>query len=122
LFRLIIIFFSLIILGGCSTHRVFDFTVISTKDFNFSDSKSLHISNELVRVESDGLKMYFLIPDKLNREDEIESAVEEAINSTPGAVALANGTVFAKQIWAFPFYVQHWFEVEGKPLIQSSEN
>ncbi len=93
MFKILTVFLGAILLGGCATHHMFDFTILSTKDFDIENIQKLSVSEVAVQGETEGVSMYLLIPDNLDREGEIELAVDGAISGIPGAVALIDGSL-----------------------------
>lgn len=102
----------LFILANCS-QRLTDFTVISSKNINLSTASELKKSKN--RVEGEDTKHIIVffptgIPDA-------KEALDRAIEKTPGAVALADGTI-EHHWWYVPYvYGRDSYVVEGTPLI-----
>ncbi|HJQ84704.1 MAG TPA: hypothetical protein VKA21_11535 [Candidatus Binatia bacterium] len=103
------------VLGGCTT-RIVDFTVISTKNVDWSQASSLQRAPS--RVE--GIDMVHIIIFIPTGQPNMKEAVDRAIEKVPGAVALVDGVVYSKG-WYIPYiYGRSWFAVEGTPLVQSN--
>lgn len=100
---------------GC-THRIGDFTVASTK--NMDIKRSVHTVDSSVRkVGRDTKHIIFFIPTGVPN---MKEAMDEAIEQTPGAIALSDVTV-KQGFWWIPYiYGQQYFEVEGNPIFESS--
>lgn len=108
----LILFTSL--LFGCST-RVTDFTIISSKSINISDETYFKRSNN--RVTGEDLRhIIFLFPTGFPN---MKQAIDNAIQSEDGAVALLDGVV-NYNIWWIPYiYGRVYYQVEGTPLIDN---
>jgi hypothetical protein len=99
------------IMSGCS-YRVLDFTLISSKNVNMSKSASFVRGEN--RVEGmDRIHIIFTIPIGIVS---MKEAVDRAIETTPGCVALLDGVIYRKSFWLI-FYGRESIMVEGMPLI-----
>lgn len=102
------------IFSSCS-QRIFDFTMVSTKNVDLSKASTFKRSNTRANGE-DGVYWFITIPLGFPN---LKEAIDRAIESTPGAVALVDGVVYSKAWWAiltgYSSYV-----VEGTPLIDPS--
>jgi len=98
--------------SGCA-NRIVDFTVISTKNIDWS--KASTFTRAKSRSEGkDAAHIIIFIPTGVPN---MKEAVDRAIESVPGAVALLDGVVAVK-FYYIPFiYGRQWFVVEGTPLI-----
>ncbi len=95
---------------GCS-HRVIDFTMISTKNFDVS-KKHTKLNNRV--TGKDMVPIIIFIP---CGSPDIKEAIDKAIEKTPGCVALADGVLYEK-FWYIPYiYGQSWYEIEGTPVM-----
>lgn len=107
--------FAAILLSSCS-HRVLDFTLISsknvdlTKGANFVRGKSRVKGKDMVHI------ILFIPTGQVN----IKEAVDKAIESTPGCVALLDGVIYTKFWWIPYIYGQASATIEGLPLIDPS--
>jgi hypothetical protein len=102
---------SLFLLSGCST-RVADFTIISSKNIDLS--KGMNFKRGSTRVKGEDLKHIIIIP---TTHPNAKEAMDKAIESVPGCVALTDG-VLNHNLWWIPYiYGQESYEVEGTPLI-----
>ncbi len=112
LFRTIIVSSALILLSGCS-QRIVDFTVISSKNIDLS--RGADFKRSPVRVKGEDRKMIIIfIPTGIPNAKE---AMDNAIESVPGAVGLLDG-VITQHSWYIPYiYGESWVEVEGTPLV-----
>jgi hypothetical protein len=109
-----ILFFVVLLLSGCST-RVADFTIISSK--NIDISKGVDFKRGSARVRGEDLKHIIILP---GSHPNAKEAMDQAIESVPGAVALVDG-VLNHSLWYIPYiYGQEAYEVEGTPLIDPS--
>jgi hypothetical protein len=102
----------LVALTSCS-QRLTDFTIISSKNINISSTKELKKGKN--RVEGRDIKHIFVFfPTGIPN---VKEALDKAIETTPGAVALTDGTITHKY-WYFPYvYGRDSYVVEGTPLI-----
>ncbi|MEE0268152.1 MAG: leucine-rich repeat domain-containing protein [Bacteroidales bacterium] len=96
-------------LCGCSKKRLFDLTIVSSRNIPVSAGVSLKQINERVEGKSD-------------RDDfDLESAVENALNTYPGSVALSDVVVYKYGnrllLEAYPLYID-----DGKAIPQKSYN
>jgi hypothetical protein len=99
-------------LAGCTT-RLVDFTVISTKNVDWS--KSAGFQRAKTRAEaSDIVQMIIIVPTGIPN---MKEAIDRAIEGMPGCVALVDG-VISQYGWYIPLiYGQSGFIIEGTPLI-----
>lgn len=99
---------------GC-THRVIDFTMISTKNFDVSQK---HIKGQDRVSGIDSVPIIFLIP---CGSPDMKEAIDNAIEKIPGCVGLADGVLYSKW-WYIPYiYGVSWYEIEGTPVILGNE-
>ena len=105
---------SMILLGLANCYqRLTDFTVISSKNVDLSRASDFKRGKDRV-IGKDLKHIIIFIP--TGRPDAKE-ALDKAIETTPGAVALADGAI-TSHWWYIPYiYGRQWFEVEGTPLI-----
>ncbi len=97
------------------THRLTDFTIISTKNVDLSRAGTFKRTSS--RVEGkDRVHIILGIP---IGSPNMKDAIDRAIESTKGAVALVDGVVYSKTLWAL-LYGQAMFVVEGTPLMDPS--
>lgn len=101
-------------LASCS-YRVVDFTIISTKNVDLS--KAGTFTRGKTRVEGKDVA-HMIINFPLGRPS-MKEAIDKAIETTPGAVALVDGVVYSKGWWAV-LYGQDILVIEGIPLIDPS--
>ncbi len=107
----------LLLLGvsGCSTHLI-DFTMISTKNMDLTKAVNFQRGKERVE-EVDEASIIIFIP---AGTPSLKEAIDRAIESIPGAVALVDGVITAKS-WYIPYiFGKNSFVVEGTPLIDPS--
>lgn len=101
----------LIALQGC-THRLTDFTVISTKNYPV-DHSNVELKKAPERVKGvDRAHVILFIPTGIPN---MKEAIDKAIEKYPGAVGLADGVVKKKEWWAL-LYGQNSYIVEGTPI------
>lgn len=99
-------------MSGCTT-RLVDFTIISSKNIDLSRGAEFKRSKERVNGE-DMAHIIIIIPTGMPNAKE---AMDRAIESVPGAVALLDGVITQEFFW-FPYiYGYSKFIVEGTPLI-----
>ncbi len=103
------------IMSGCS-YRVMDFTLISSK--NVELSKFPDFERGQSRVEGKDTKPIIVVF-PTGRPDGKE-AIDKAIESTPGAVALVDGVLTYKYFYIPYIYGEYTYVVEGTPLIDPS--
>lgn len=100
---------------GC-VHRIGDATLLSTK--NIDIKKTLHTVDSSKRIEGvDELEFYFIFPTKGNVT--MKEAVDNAIESCPGAVGLSNAAIYFADFYIFPIYGRRYFKVEGDPVYEA---
>lgn len=103
---------SVLLLANC-TQRLTDFTIISSKNIDISKSASL--KNGKARVEGKDTKhIIVFIPTGVPH---VKEALDNAIEETPGAVALTDGVINYSWFYIPYIYGQSSYIVEGKPLI-----
>ncbi len=107
----IILSIIVLIFSSCS-YRVFDFTIVSTKNIDLS--KACTFEKGKKRIEGDDL-VYWIFYIPLGRPS-IKEAIDKAIETTPGSVAIVDGVVTSKSMW-FVFSGYSAIVVEGTPLI-----
>lgn len=100
--------------AGCS-QRLVDFTIISSKNIDLSQAAAFQRGQS--RVEGEDVKhIIIFIPTGIPNAKE---ALDRAIESMPGAIALVDG-VITRRWWYIPYiYGRSWYVVEGTPLINS---
>jgi hypothetical protein len=97
---------------GCTT-RIVDFTTISTKNVDWSKAPTFYRAS--ARVEGkDTAHIIVFIPTGIPN---MKEAIDRAIESKPGGVALVDGVVYSK-FWYIPYiYGRSSYVVEGTSLI-----
>jgi hypothetical protein len=100
--------FFVVTLSGCvSVNRIGDFTIISSKNIDLS--RGANFKRGTVRVKGqDMVSTMGFVPVTAN----MKTAIDKAIESTPGTVALLDGVISQK---ITPWKVG--YTVEGTPLI-----
>lgn len=100
------------ILSGCVT-RLADFTLISTKNIDLTRGASFKRAQSRVTGE-DSVCIIIIIPTGVPN---MKTAIDKAIESVPGAIALLDG-VLSQKVWYIPYiFGKSSFVVEGTPLI-----
>lgn len=113
--KLSLLMFAILLLASC-THRILDFTLISSKNVDFSKASTFVRGKN--RVEGiDKVHWIIIIP---TGNVTVKEAVDRAIESTPGCVALLDGVVYSNFWWIPYIYGQESITVEGLPLIDPS--
>ena len=106
-----------IALSGCVT-RLGDFTLISTKNVDLSKGASFQRGPSRVKGE-DIISIIIFIPTGVPN---MKTAIDKAIESVPGAIALLDA-VLSQKVWYIPYiYGQSGYVVEGTPLIDPALN
>lgn len=96
---------------GC-TIRLFDFTVLSSKNVDLSRMGEYERSGKRVKGK-DSAHFIIIIPTGIPN---MKEAIDRAIESVPGAVALVDGVAYSKFFWAI-LYAQESYIFEGEALI-----
>lgn len=109
--KLFIIAVLIALITSC-TRRLVDFTIISTKNVDLSKAGSF----KRVGARQTGRDMTHIILSFPIGRPNLKEAIDRAIESTKGAVALVDGVVYEKGWWAI-LYGQSTIIVEGTPLI-----
>lgn len=109
-----LIIISLLLLG-CTTREA-NFTIISTKSYDWTKSHTLKKAGNKV-IGEDIAHLIIFIPTGIST---INEAVDNALDSVPGAVALVDVVVYSKFMWIPFIYGQEGYIVMGTPLIDSS--
>jgi len=110
--RLYVMFlFVAFLLGGCTT-RIFDFTIVSTKNVDLSKMGTYERGRQ--RVEGEDY-VYWILDIPLGIPN-LKEAIDRAIEVTPGAVALVDGVAYSKFWWAL-LVARSSYVVEGTPII-----
>src|SRR3989338_8323610 len=105
---------SCIFVTGCAT-RLVDFTLISTKNVDLTRGADFKRGQSRVQAE-DRVSIIMFIP---TGTPNIKQAIDRAIESVPGAVALLDGVITEKGWWIPYIYGESSYVVEGAPLIDS---
>ena len=114
-FLCIIVTLTILLLGGCS-HRVLDFTLISSKNVDLTKGASFERGKSRVSG-NDMVHWIIIVP---TGTVSIKEALDRAIESTPGCVALLNDVIYTKFWWIPYIYAQQEASIEGTPLIDPS--
>lgn len=109
--RNFIVLCSFLILCSC-TSRITDFTIISTKNYNINSSH--RIKGERV-TGTDEKHIIVVIP---TGEPNVKEAIDNAIESVPGCVGLADGAVY-HTAWYIPYiYGKMSYTIEGTAILE----
>jgi hypothetical protein len=100
-----------VFLSGCVT-RLADFTLISTKNIDLTKGASFKRAQSRVTGE-DVASIIIIIPTGVPN---MKTAIDKAIESVPGAIALLDGVLSSKS-WSIIIFGQCGYIVEGTPLI-----
>jgi hypothetical protein len=111
--KILTVFSFCFLAAGCVT-RLGSFTVLSTKNIDWSRAAAFQRMNERVTGE-DMYHIIVIIPTKGNAS--IEEAVDQAIESVPGGVALIDVVVSNKYFYIPYIYGKSGYVVEGTVLI-----
>lgn len=102
-----------LLMSGCA-FRLIDFTVISSKNIDLSRMDQLERVPERV-VGEDAIYYITIIPTGIYPNP--EEALDRAIESVPGGVALVDGVLTRKYYYIPLIYGKDWYEVEGSVLV-----
>jgi len=102
----------LVFFTGC-THRITDFTIISTHNVDLAHAADFKRGKSRIKGV-DTQHMIIVIP--LGGFPTMKEAIDNAIEQVPGTVALVDGVVYFKAFHLF-IYGQRQYIVEGTPLI-----
>jgi hypothetical protein len=101
--------------AGC-VRTITDFTIVSTKNVDLSRMGEYERDSR-VRRGRDVVHWVTIFPLSWTGEPELKPAIDRAIMSVPGGVALLDGRI-RESYWYIPLlYGQHALIVEGTPLI-----
>jgi hypothetical protein len=103
--------FAALAVTGC-THRIGDFTVASTKNMDVTDAT--HKIDYGKRAKGiDRAHIILFIPTGIPN---MKEAMDNTIESSPGAVGLSDVTIKRGSFYIPFVYGQEWYEVEGTPI------
>lgn len=99
------------------THRLTDFTVISTRNVPIGQN-AVNLAKSDKRVKGvDKVPVVLGIP---FGTPNMKEAIDKALDKYPGAVGLSDGVIKSK-MWTCLFYGQSSYVVEGTPIYESKE-
>lgn len=101
--------------SGCA-RRIIDFTLLSTKNVDVSRLEALRKGSARA-TGTDEVHVIIFIP---TGQPNIKAAVDAAIESVPGAVALVDGVIIQESWWIPFIYGRMAFVAEGTPLIDTT--
>jgi len=104
-----------LVASGCTT-RLTDFTVISTKNIEWSKAGTYKRATTRTTGKDTSYIIIFIPTGQPNMKE----AIDRAIEPVPGAVALVDGVLYSN-FWYIPYiYGESSYVVEGTPLIDPS--
>jgi len=106
----------LALLTGCTT-RLTDFTIISTKNVDLSVIGRARRGSARVQGKDTAHIIIFIPTGTPN----MKTAIDRAIESVPGSVALVDGVLYQSFFYIPYIYGQSSFIVEGTPLINTAQ-
>ena len=113
------LFVSMLVLFAAFTSctvKMYHYSLVSTKEIDLQKFPSLQKAKDTIQG-NDKRGIIILIPTKKIR---VSNAIDNAINSIPGCVALTDVKVYYK-VWYIPYvYGREKFVVEGRALIDPS--
>lgn len=109
--KVLLAFFGLVLLSGCAT-RMVDFTIISTKNVDLARLGEFHRSERVEGVDT--RYIIIIIP---TGNPSVEEAVDRAIESVPGGVALIDGVLTNKFFYIPYIFGENKYVVTGTVLI-----
>lgn len=109
---LILFSITVLLVSSCTT-RLTDYTLISTKNIDISQLGNSKIDKNRVIGED---KVHIILGIPTQSQILIQEAIDKAIESVPGGVALTDGVISYSGFWAV-IYGQFSFIVEGNVLI-----
>lgn len=113
--KIILLLAVLLLLAGC-TSRIGNFTIMTTKNVDWSDSINLARGNKSVKAV-DKKYIIVLIP---TGTPNITRALNKAMDSIPNCVALVDG-VIDQTTWYIPYiYGETYYTIEGIPVIDKT--
>jgi len=107
---------SALLMTGC-THNIGDFTVISTKNVDFSVIAG---SRRGAQVEGDDI-MHVIIFFPTSGAPNLKTAIDRAIESVPGAIALVDARLRFRSFYIPYIYGQDAFLAEGRALVNPAQ-
>lgn len=113
--RIIAIAIAAFLTTGCA-NRIGDFRLVTTKNIDLARVADFKRSPVRVKAE-DSIPIILTIP---VGAPSIETALDRAIEKTPGAVALTDAVVTEK-LFSIILYGETSYEVEGTPLIDPKQ-
>lgn len=104
------------ILVSCS-QRIVDYTLISTKNFDVTRMKEYNVTTQRVTQE-EKVHIILIFQSKFyaGYGQMVKQAIDNAIASVPGCVALSNGVITQKTMWLL-LYGYSSIEVKGDAII-----
>ena len=107
---------STLLFSGC-TNRLTDFTVISSKNVDLSEIAQ-YKRGDVRATGEDAAYIIIFIPTGIPN---LKEAIDRAIESVPGAVALVDGVVYMTNVYIPFVFGVNKYTVEGTPLIKPSK-
>ena len=107
----------LLVISSACTHRLTDFTVISTKNVPIgTQATTIKKMDKRVKGKDTAHTILFIPLGSPNMKE----AIDRAIESHPGAIGLVDG-VIKSSFWTCLFYGQSSYIVEGTPIYEDTE-
>lgn len=100
---------------GC-THRILDFTIVSTKNIDLSKAATFKRGTTRMTGEDVAHIIIFIPTGAAN----IKEAADKAIEKVPGCIGLVDGVIYTKFFYIPYIYGKSSAIVEGTPLIDPS--
>jgi hypothetical protein len=102
--------------GARCVRTITDFTIVSTKNIDMSRAGEFKRSQRVCRGR-DVVHWVTIFPLSFTGEPDMKPAIDRAIQSVPGCVALVDGRI-REVFWYIPFiYGQNAIIAEGTPLV-----
>lgn len=112
-FILSLIIISMVFMFASCTTRLIDYTLISSKNIDLTRLSTFEKGKSRIEGE-DRLYVILFIPTA--QQVTVKEAMDAAIESVPGAVALVDGVVYFEN-WSMLLLGSTAFIIEGSPLI-----
>jgi hypothetical protein len=98
---------------ACTQH-ILEFSIVSTKPISFTQAGDFQKRYPQVKGTD---KIYYILVFPTGDRPTLTRAINKAIESVPGCVALMDGEASRTQWYISYIYGEYYFTVEGTPLI-----
>ena len=98
------------------TQRIFDFTIVSTKNIELENLSNLKKGSKRTEGEDKASIIVLFSTHRIS----ISQAIDNTIEGIPGCIALLDGVVTSKFWWIPYIYGEEKFIIEAVPLIDPS--